>query len=396
MNSRLPAFVLLGVAGLGFSPGPSGDNTLPPPIVAERDPGFELPDSVTLLLSDVTDLVLADDGTLFLSDGHLPAVLQLDSTGTLRRQIGRKGSGPGEFSRGIPILGLRGDSLWALDLTLRRITLFPLQGEGVGTLDFRGLAGVSTGRPMVRWGIPQALLSDGSLLVLESEAEPGAVENPGTLMYRTNRRLEILDTLARLGGRRSGLEIPVGDGQLSAPQPFSDEPRGGASEDGSLLVLIERSAADRPGTAQFRITARRPGGATVFDRAIDYQPRPITDAEVDSVVRQISHGVPGARMPPIPEGAVRRLLFRPAFWPPVSNLLVGRDGTIWVALTSAEGPANVTDWLVLSPRGLPVGRVQTPAGFRLMEENRGVLYGVEGGWGEVPVLTRYRVPKRGV
>ncbi len=393
MRLQLSTLVLL-AAGLGSQAASRPATRFPAPVRAERDSSFQLSDSVTGLLSFVSDLVLPGDGTVFLADEQLPSLLQLDSTGTLRRRLGRQGEGPGEFGRGVIILGLRGDSLWALDPSLQRITLFPRRGPGVGTIDFRRAATrAASGRAVVRWGMPQGLLSDGTLLVFESESEPGAPEASTQLMYRTTRQLEILDTLARLSDRRSGLVIPVGDGELNTGQPFSDDPRGSASDDGKLLFLVERPAADRPGPAHFRITARRADGTLVFDREIEYQPRRITESEVDSAVRRITRGIPGDRMPPIPEGPVRRALYRPAFWSPVNNLQVARDGTVWVALTSADGPRDGTDWLVLSPRGLPQGRVVTPAGFRVMAVDRSMLYGVEGGWGEVPTVVRYRVPR---
>jgi hypothetical protein len=53
-------------------------------------------------------------------DGH--RVLAFDSSGALRRIVGREGAGPGEFCRPSLIQAFAGDSLLIWDSCLRRLT----------------------------------------------------------------------------------------------------------------------------------------------------------------------------------------------------------------------------------------------------------------------------------
>jgi hypothetical protein len=55
-----------------------------------------------------------------------------DEAGTLLRRIGGAGEGPGEFG-GSPSFGVVGDTVWAYDGRLERITLFDRRGNLLST-----------------------------------------------------------------------------------------------------------------------------------------------------------------------------------------------------------------------------------------------------------------------
>ncbi len=374
------------------------DSPVPPGrTIAERDPTFAVHDSVVAQLSSVGDMALDEDGSLYLADYRFPAVLHLEPTGALRRAIGRAGSGPGEF-RNVLFLGLHADSLWVLDPGQARVTLFPPSGRGPITIPYGGLATPVRGatRPQSRRGTPMAILPDGDFLVRENiplTANPADGTSQAVLLS-TDRNMLVTDTLAVLPARHSSLVFVYEDGESHFRQPFSDDPMSATNTDGSTLVVVTRAAARSRAEQRFKVTAWRGGREPAFSRELEYRPEPLRAATVDSVVRFMA-SPPGYDGPPTPITAdsIRRRLFRPDFHPPVEQLTAGRDGTIWLKVRFADSPAGQGDWLVLSPRGLPLDRVTAPADFRLLEATRTAMYGVEGDPTDVPRVVRYRLGK---
>jgi hypothetical protein len=351
------------------------------------DSTFELPDSVRAILSQVSRLVVAPDSSLYLADRLVPAILHLEPSGQFRRVIGRQGSGPGEFAQVFSI-GLIRDSLWAMDVRQVRVTLFPPQGTGVHTMPFGvRLSGTpGPGNYSVR-GAPTSMLPDGALLLEEDSPDPRRPTHG--LLLRADRTMRVLDTIAQLAAEHSAMTFEWEGGGYMTAQPFGDSPTYGVAADGSLLVLVNRRAATSSADAQFIVVGLRNGKEQVFNRTIDYQPRPLTRAAIDSQVRRIARGRSGDASWPITPDSVRRKLFKPAYYPPVADVRVGRDGTVWLKVQFADSPTDADEYLQLSPRGLPIRRVTTPKGFKLLEADRRTVWGSFNDSMDVPVVQRY-------
>lgn len=71
---------------------------------------------------DPQDLALADDGTLYVVDAKPPVIKVYRPDGSYERNIGRQGSGPGEFTVGY--IALRGDALVLQDPRQSRATIY--------------------------------------------------------------------------------------------------------------------------------------------------------------------------------------------------------------------------------------------------------------------------------
>lgn len=365
-------------------------------VVAQRDAQFSVPDSVRALLSYVTGLVLDSDSTLYLSDYQLGGIIHLESSGDFRRVIGNRGGGPGEFNS-ILALGLHQDSLWAMDPALVRLTLIPRQGRGATTVPFGSSAATvaSRGRPQTRRGLPATVLPDGSLLMQEVVLDSGGVAGKSgfAFLLRADRNLEVLDTLARFPMGHSDMGFEYRDGAALYNQPFGDDPVYRVSSDGALLVLVSREASRRGGEATFNVTALRNGREVIFHRQIAYQPRRLLRSEVDSVVNALAHPQPRNPPTPITADSILRQLYRPAFYPPVKEVRVGRDGAVWLQVNFADSPVGVGDWLILSRKGFEMARVTFPDRFRLLEANRRSVWGVESDALDVPLVSRYQIPE---
>jgi sugar lactone lactonase YvrE len=107
-------------------------------------------------LNQPNDVVVADNGDIFVAQGHTPGpngdarVLKFDKTGKLLTQWGGKGTGPGQFAvaHGVAIdaKGL----LWVTDRENQRIQVFDQQGTFVREMKYAGLpCAVDIGRQYV-------------------------------------------------------------------------------------------------------------------------------------------------------------------------------------------------------------------------------------------------------
>jgi len=367
-----------------------------PRFVAQPDASFTAPDSVDEELSYVTDMAIDADGSIFVADLRLPHVLELDSLGRLRRIIGRSGAGPGEFVSTL-LLGFYRDSLWVFDPGALRISFFPRRGTGVATLPLDALrTPVANERnPRVHRGTPLAISPDGSLLMLENVA---VSDNPAdgyrnALLLRADRSLLIQDTLARLVNVHSVCIFAYRDGESHINQPFPDDPLYAESNDGKRFATVTRTAATGGGEQRFTVTLFSLMERRSVTREISYRPRPLPSRVVDSAIAALGEGMLGNFGSPVTVDSLRRRLFLPSFYPPVSRLRLARDGTLWMSVRFADGPADVTEWMVLSPRGFELRRVTTPSSFLLFEADRDVLWGVNRLPDQTMEVARLRVTR---
>lgn len=392
MQTRLTlqATVALSLLAGGVPTGPP----TPTPVrqVARRDASFVVADSVTAQLSYVTDMAVSPDNHVFVSDARLATVLELEVSGSLRRTIGRSGGGPGEFYA-VAMLGFRGDSLWAFDAALNRVSVFPRATAGQPlVIGMRGIvpdAG-SVAADYAGSGHPESMLADGTLLVMQQEGDRSRPVASQVRVFRTRRDLAILDTVGVISLQHSVIYTEWSEGASYIPQPFDDQSIFAAAPDGSLVVEVERTAPESGAETSFRLVARNGSAVPRFTREISYRPRRLRDADVDQALALFAD--PAAKLPgPVTIDSIRSKLYRPARFPPVREVRVGRDNTIWLRVSFADSPTTGADWLVLSPRGFPLARVSLPSDFRLMEADRHTLWGVEGNPQDIPVLARYVV-----
>ncbi len=387
---------LLAAFSLGLLPLPPAS---PPATTVQRlvltpDSAFHLPDSVRAYLTAVTRMVVAPDSSLYLSDWQFPAILHLEPDGDLRGTLGRSGAGPGEFGQ-VFSLGTYRDSLWAMDPAQVRLTLFPLEGSGAAvTLPFGPYAPPSTlPGPISRRGAPVSMLPDGSILVEEGTPDPTRPTNG--YLFRVDRSMHIIDTVAPLSAVHSNLVFVYREGEMHLTQPFADDPIYNSSADGSLLVLVSRTAATNEEGATFTVTGLRGASQVAFTREIPYTPRRLTKRMVDSVVTAIGGPRrPGTPRTPVTEDSIRARLYRPGFLPPVTSARVGRDGTVWLKVQLADSPRGMDEWMQLSPRGFPLRRVSTPAGFRILESDRRAVWGTYADSLDVPLVGRYPLTRK--
>lgn len=285
-------------------------------------------------LSRIAGLVrLATDQIAVLSVGD-DAVHVLSPGGILLRSIGRRGSGPGEF-RSPRAMGRVGDSLWVWDLSLSRVTVFGPDGLVARTVSV----------PVSGRGV---LFQDGTVGVFPARNFGSRLRRDDTLVVSRVAKDGAPEAILRVWAPYRVLRYASGGSQTVGVQPFDDATMIAPAFDGSGAAVVEQTGGrhGRPAFVVTRITHR---GDTLYRRAIEYLPVAVTRAEVDSVVGMLTGPVAPAQRASLRE-SVRAALYVPRTLPPVTGLLVGYDGTLWIRREERRTETSIR-WLVLDQAG---------------------------------------------
>ena len=396
---RRAACILLTVFAIaGCSPAAGDDSSAPPVVPARQTLRIGSMDDSATALTYVREMVVGLDGRIYSLYPQEHAVRIHDADGRLVRTIGREGSGPGEF-RSPSRIGLRGDTLWVFDHGTYRFTLFDASGELLESRTVPVELGDATSNPPR----PRGLLSDGTVW-----GSPPAWSDQvadGTITRALNVRLDssgrVADTIieysiANTSWRLHDPSNPRGVRSFRE-QPFSDADVVVVSEHRPEVVIVERPIASDPARGTFRITKRELDGDTLYSRSFTYAPTPLPPSRPDSLaaafaMRPASLPPSMAASWPTParaEELARSSLFVPPFFPPVGNLVVGRDGTVWIQREDAGGETR--EWWVIDGTGRAVAAVHLPANLRMLAADRDRIWGMETDELDVPYIVRYEL-----
>lgn len=109
------------------SPGGSG-------IGSSFDASFEMEqlanfgNSTDVMISSISNVQVASDGSAIVSDGRAPVIYVFDAEGVYQGTIGDIGRGPGEFDTPPTVTLFENDSLFAFDRGMQRASIFARDG----------------------------------------------------------------------------------------------------------------------------------------------------------------------------------------------------------------------------------------------------------------------------
>lgn len=335
-------------------------------------------------LSSVGSVRPGRDGRAYVLLPQEGRVAVFDSAGRPTASIGRQGEGPGEMT-GPSGIGFLGDTLWVRDSRLRRLTFYTGDGQHLHDLPFPTATDLAE-EERTEFGVPVSggravLLADAALAsersgsehrwpVLVMPLEGGPTDTVATRYTAHDRAISV----AGSGGSIWSIEI--------FRQVFADGTLWRAAPDGRALVLVDRAVPEATGAAAYRVTRVSLEGDTAWSVEVPYTPRPVDPARVDSLVSSYASETRS-------ESEVRELLFLPDRLPPVSDLVIGTDGTVWVA--REDVPDEPRTWDVFDGTGRMIARVTTPPGLRIDSASRTTVWAVETSELDVPYVVRYRV-----
>jgi hypothetical protein len=335
-------------------------------------------------LSRVRHMVGLSGGRVAVVDAGWPGIRIFDTTGTFVSRFSGAGSGPGEY-RSVTTLGAHGDSVWLLDINLKRTTIFAPDGRPAvthpwskliespqkdGTISPRGLFTDRT-----HWG-----WSEGMAL---ADSAPRPVRKLARLALDAQ-------SLASLGSLPAGADWFViakpGGGFVLGKQPFANQPLAFTSARSARFTIIERATRDGS-NGKVRVTARSSTGQTLWERELSVDARPIPKRITDSVwTRQLK----GVRDVPGGERQLRERLYLPATYPPVRSAFLTQDDELWMQLDQRAG---TDQWVVIARDGRLTGRVQVPTGVTLQAGSGNVVWGTRVDADDIPELIAYQVSR---
>ena len=381
MRQRLPMSLLLLAAATSAAAQPARATWQ---LVETVRYGGDRPEAT---ITNAGPLAVTSDGAVYAVQVADGTVLVFDGSGAYRKTIGRRGQGPGEFTRPLQA-GTLGDTVWVSDQELRRVSFFYrrtfLRTERV-TVNAKAPFFTST---------PTAFLRDGSAVTLPAVNAQliarGVVNRLPLLRHR--RDGTVTDTLRWMSlTNQSGSGTAGTNGFFAYRQPFADGPTLAAAIDGSGLVVVDRTAATDANTAQFTVTRFGPQGTLLYTKPVAYVPTPLSRQRASEALAAI---VPPSRggAPPIRLDEVEKSFYRPRFLPPVTEVVVATDGAVW--LRGEDTSAATVLYRVLDATGALMATLTVPRSLTIRHATATQVYAF-GTVDDEPYLARFRIAKIG-
>jgi len=301
--------------------------------------------------SGLTDVVVTEDGAIWVADAQTQEIRVFDSSGAHRFTVGGRGNGPGEF-QSIRFLGAAPDgSVVAVDGATKRVRRFDLSGELLETTTWDSATRVA----------PLGLTPDGSLVGIEQPAWPSAVLQQGGVYEDTVRLLtwadleEPADTVAELPGF-----VSVVSTEGTRRLPFSTMPALGVGD----RILVSSGPEPEIRVMEGDSIARR----IIIDReptsvaSVRREYRAFVEETLDAQAARQQLDLLGH--PAVPE-------YMSAFY----QFVVASDGGIWAQRTP-HGAREDSVWDIFDSTGRLLGQAQPPAGFFIHSVDDDTVTGV--------------------
>jgi len=309
------------------------------------------------------------DGTIVVANAGTQQLRFYAADGTLLRSVGRKGSGPGEFQMLMMMIGTPGDSLLTFDGMNRRMSVFGPDGGHV-----RDFGGTEATNPILM--LVQGRLNDGSYVaqVANRQFGPAMFERKAgptrdsVYILRLDSAGTPVDTLGLFPGPRSDVQM-IEFGGRTVPMPimipFSPTAHV-ATAAGQVYVGVSDS---------YEIGAYTPSGELTALIRRPYQPRPVTEVEIEDTRARLTEMIEDQSNPFAAQiGEAYRNVTYPETMPAFGEMIVDRAGYLWVA-----DPVGIPDepriWSVFDRDGVWLGRVSTPPRFNVREIGMDYLLG---------------------
>jgi hypothetical protein len=324
-----------------------------------------------------------------VGEPQIPGIIVFNSQGEFERVIGRRGQGPGEYSL-IGSLGWRGDTLYTLDHG--RIHFYSAELDHLST---HRIAPRYPRTPDILLVMPGPLTANGNILAYaEPTARAQEKEELSLPLLLLDRSGEHVGTVGQIRASNRSVQIQLpSDQRLRATNPWRDDDLWTITADGSTVVVSTRTLpGGSPRRAQFSVIALAMSGDTVYRRTFSYTPHELEREEYEEEIRSTANRLSSGKEVSAATVAdlLRNALPRPRTQPPLSAIVAGRDGTLWLR-REAQGPRVV--WNILNETGALVGSVELPSELRVLRAELGRVWGVSRDNLDVPFVEVWQVTR---
>jgi hypothetical protein len=314
----------------------------------------------------ITTAIQLDDRTIVVGDAGSNRLFYFTDEGEPIAEVGREGSGPGEFRSIRQLWKVDSGHLLVYDGLLRRLSAF--DGRG-GFIETHATSATST---------PFGRLSDGSIIGTEQDWNPsemGSIRDPLRVL-RFAPDGEILDTLAVVPGDQE--YRARADGMvLNLELPF-----------GKKQSLVARDSVIVAGAGDsYEIAVYQVGRGLVRLLRRPNEELGITDEDM-ALYRE---GILGGISRPDLRRTWERILAEapvPETRPAYSAIEIDALGNLWVQDYGFSGSAATT-WTVFTPEGRWLGEVEFPSNLRVTEIGADYVLGVHRNDYDVEVVHCY-------
>lgn len=340
-------------------------------------------ESQEVLIGDFSGLAVDEKGVIYAADSRLQKIHLFSPDGDYLDSLGRRGEGPGEFTRLDPNIRIRLDTLYVKDNNAKRINLFNLKTlQSFGTINIPNakIEGVPMG--YLRDMFP---LSNGNLMVSFMNTYFTAPQEED-ITHKTT--VSLINT--------SGEFIKQNILQLPVLFPTDQRLIYLESNHGSRSMTVFTDLSFYPDTKMAISPAEQlyiGNTDSLILRRYDkdgelagilqgtYQPAPLKDSDIDS----ISKGKRNTFEKAIDE------IDHPDHWPAFRDFLFDDKSHCWIQLIS-PGKSQQT-WWVFNRDGKPKWKFKLPTEIKLYTVKNGEAYGIFQPHEDIPSIVRYQINK---
>jgi len=304
----------------------------------------------------IAELVVAEDGTIWVVDAGARAISAFDAAGAFLRTLGGPGSGPGELDAPAMVRIVR-DTVFVYDAGLQRVSRFSLRGESLGSEPVLPPPNLALADP--------TRLRDGRMLARSIyRASLSAKErDPDIHVVLFRPDAPRVDTLTSMPASPVVWYVPGRPSQWAGEtSPFGQGGAWALSGD-SLLAVVDGYA----GAVSFlRVEA---GGLRQFRTVtMSARGRPVTDHDLTQLRREIDRH----RSTPLPRDVA---FLTPPQWSIITgHVFFARDGALWMERNNLSETRAV--WTRIDSRTRTLRNFAFPKRFSLRSVNGPLHHGV--------------------
>jgi hypothetical protein len=299
-------------------------------------------------------------------------------------QLGRQGSGPGEYRAPTDVFPMPGDSAAVFDGDGSRLVMISPDGRLSEVVSLAHLAAISPGALQVRSRfIPRVADSRGRLFSVGTSIRPTSTglelvdSVPVVRWTRGANETEPVAFLRTRSLRERGGDVDATWAAMNSLIPFIVGDQYAVAADGRVAVLRYDD---------YRVDFILPSGQIVRGQPNRFTPVRVTEAHKREWRDSVAASGPSAAVqrpePPRWPVALPPFLSRPALFAP--------DGTLWVRRAGDVGAPTLYD--LVDPRGTVVRQVTFPTRSRVVGFGRSAVYVVRVDEDDLQYLQRFRLP----
>jgi len=343
---------------------------------------------------DVSTVAFDGAGRLYVLDGQVERIFLVDAGGTLVRQVGREGDGPGEFRRPGRLFVHDDGGFTVPDQFGARMTHFAATGEllraeqGPGArVSYQGFPlvlvsvknGIFLGHASIptdlESGIPGADPMVQHPVVRVQEAEPGDWRPPEPLLWQDVRN------------RAQDVQLAEGRGFYTA-QPFGDWDQ--VAYEPGAVVAVRRNM----GRGEVDLVEVSATGDTVWHRRLQFEPRLLTSQVIEHTTEEIIErfsAMPDVSAPRL-RAAYYESLYQPEYIPPVEGKpVLAASGDVWLASTEVADTFSVYYVVGRGSTNEPPRRALLPEGMYVTDATSTHVWGFLRDETDVPYVVGRRL-----